>query len=66
MCCAHALATAARTLLRQALTSAEDTVDGATWTRAADTRSALEAMDQALGFAEGAQPALRSDEDSSM
>lgn len=63
MTCAHAHADEARALIRQALTAAEDTVDGATWTRAADVRSALESMDQTLGFLQEANPALKSDEE---
>jgi len=61
--CAHTHGSEARAVLRHALTTAEDTVDGATWTRAADVRSALEAMDQAVGFMQEAFPALTPDED---
>lgn len=61
--CAHALGQHVRALVRQALTAAEETVDASTWTRAADTRGALESMDQTLQCCEEALPALKADED---
>jgi len=61
--CAYVRAEQARALLRAALTTAEETVDGGTWTRAADTRNALESMDQVLQFAAEAYPPLKRDED---
>ncbi|MEW5853988.1 MAG: hypothetical protein AB2A00_34760 [Myxococcota bacterium] len=61
--CGRAHAQGARALIRQALTAAEDTVDGTLWTRAASVRAALEAMDQAIGFTAEALPSLGDDED---
>jgi hypothetical protein len=61
--CAHQRGQAVRALLRAALTAADETVDASTWTRAADTRAALDAMDQALMFCEEAYPPLKGDED---
>ncbi len=63
MRCAHRRAEQARVLLRQALTSAEETVDAGTWTREADTRSALESVDQALRYVGEAYPPLKGDDE---
>ena len=61
--CAFRRGEQVRALLRHALTCAEETVDGGTWTRAADTRNALESMDQVLQFVAEAYPPLKPDED---
>ena len=61
--CAHAHGQMTRALMRQALHGADDSVDGATWTRAADVRSAKEAVEQGLSFLEEAFPALKAEED---
>ncbi len=60
--CAHARALVARVLMRHALSSAEETVDGGTWTRAGDVRGALESQDQVLMYLEEAWPVLKGDD----
>ena len=61
--CAHALARHGRKALAHAAALSEETVDASTWTHAASARSALEALEQALLFAEEALPELASDDD---